>query len=176
METIIAGATGFIGSHILSECLASPDISSIIILTRRSLVDENNLRGNPKATEIIHDDFSQYPSDLVDQLKGTKAAIGDRPVQFPGLNTAKRVGIDYTVVDAQAINRFRFLYCSGWGIEEDQSKNSWIEPEARKIKIGDLGTGYILLSHCGQGLVEKWLSEIARSTPGLSSTAYDPAE
>lgn len=33
-------------------------------------------------------------------------ATGGRPVRFPDLDTAKRVGIDYTVAGAEAINKY----------------------------------------------------------------------
>jgi thioester reductase-like protein len=75
MKVILTGATGFIGSHILTECLASSDITSVIILTRRALENNAAVKDNPKVTEIIHEDFSQYPPSLLEQLKGAEACI-----------------------------------------------------------------------------------------------------
>lgn len=78
MKVIVTGATGFIGSHIVAACVASPDISSVIVLTRRSVVENSNheaVRTSPKVTEIIHDDFSQYPPSLLERLNGAGACI-----------------------------------------------------------------------------------------------------
>lgn len=78
MKVIVTGATGFIGSHIVAACVASPDISSVVILTRRSVVENENdaaLKTSPKVTEIIHDDFSEYPPSLLERLKGAGGCI-----------------------------------------------------------------------------------------------------
>lgn len=74
MKIILTGVTGFVGSHVLEASIASPAISSVLVLTRRPIQDEA-LRTHPKVTEIIHTDFAVYPKGLMERLKGAQACI-----------------------------------------------------------------------------------------------------
>ena len=79
--------------------------------------------------------------------------IGGKVENFPDQETARKVGIGYTVVAAEAIRDrllaehsskpdgqqkkqpFRFVYCSGAGSERNQHAKLWIQSETRKIKV-----------------------------------------
>jgi hypothetical protein len=73
-------------------------------------------------------------------------AIGGRVNQFPNLETAKKVGIDYTLTAAKAFasgvapllpagQAFRFVFCSGAYTEWDQTKFLAFLGDSRRIKV-----------------------------------------
>lgn len=81
---------------------------------------------------------------------------------FPDLETARRVSVDYTLAAAQALamkstkqlpetakRKFAFVFCSGRGAEQDETKSLWLFPSTRKVK----------------GAVEKVLLDIAKAHP-----------
>jgi uncharacterized protein YbjT (DUF2867 family) len=73
MKVILAGATGFIGSETLHQCLKSPSITSVAVLSRRSLPE--SVTSNPKLKVIIMDDFAAYPDTVLGELAGAEACI-----------------------------------------------------------------------------------------------------
>ena len=54
-NAIITGATGMNGGLVLTECLNDPQVGKVTVINRRSLGIDN-----PKLTEVIHDDFTDY--------------------------------------------------------------------------------------------------------------------
>jgi hypothetical protein len=64
MKIILTGSTGFIGSEVLRQSLARPDITSIIVLSRRSLAPSPETN-DPKLKVLVMNDFGTYSeSDL----------------------------------------------------------------------------------------------------------------
>ena len=72
MKVILTGSTGFIGGEVLQQCLASPQIDKIVVLSRRDLP---RLAGNPKAKVLLMKDFQEYPPDVLGELDGSDAVI-----------------------------------------------------------------------------------------------------
>jgi uncharacterized protein YbjT (DUF2867 family) len=72
-KIILTGATGLVGGAALRYYISRPDITSIVVITRRAI--EPEFQDNPKVTVIIHEDFESYPSDLLEKLKGAVACI-----------------------------------------------------------------------------------------------------
>jgi uncharacterized protein YbjT (DUF2867 family) len=70
MKVILTGATGRIGSGVLKQCLANPDVQSVVALTRRPLDVKD-----PKIENVIHKDFLNYDSETREKLKGADACI-----------------------------------------------------------------------------------------------------
>lgn len=70
MKVFITGSTGTVGGGVLERCLAHPQITSVIALTRRPLETKN-----PKLNNIIHKDFHTYDDGVIEQLKGAEACI-----------------------------------------------------------------------------------------------------
>ena len=89
MKVILTGSTGLIGSGVLKRCIEHPGITSIVALTRRPIEDVKS----DKLNNVIHKDFHNYDSKVIDQLKGAQACIWyyltslDAP--FYGLLTVK---------------------------------------------------------------------------------------
>ena len=73
MHIILTGATGTVGGSALRQCLASPSVTQLSILSRRpfTLPVSEDLNVN-KAEIIIHTDYYSYSSELLDKLRGAE--------------------------------------------------------------------------------------------------------
>ncbi|KAH9896154.1 hypothetical protein F4778DRAFT_745313 [Xylariomycetidae sp. FL2044] len=147
MDIIITGATGFVGSEVVRQAIANDKVKHAFVLTRKPPAKE--LADSPKITVIEHGDFSQYPPEILQQLAAADAciwAIGGRAPQFPDVETARKVSVEYTVAFVNAYlaqiaphrpagqERFRFLFCSGKFAEWDQEKHLRFMADTRHIK------------------------------------------
>jgi uncharacterized protein YbjT (DUF2867 family) len=74
MKVILTGCTGFIGNEVLNQCLARPDISSIIALSRRPLPSTPQFT-NPKLKVVILKDFTTYTDSVLEELKGAHGCV-----------------------------------------------------------------------------------------------------
>ena len=70
MKLILTGSTGFIGQEILLQCLSSPKITSVIVLSRRALHIQD-----PKLKIVILEDFTDIPEHVMEELKGCEGVI-----------------------------------------------------------------------------------------------------
>ena len=70
MKLIITGATGLIGGGTIHNALAHPNVTSVIVLSRR----ETGI-SNPKLKTIIKKDFTKYESEELEQLKGSDGCV-----------------------------------------------------------------------------------------------------
>lgn len=157
MRILICGATGFIGTEILEQCLKHNYISHIYCLTRHELPTKYST--HKKVIQLIHTDFSQYPEHLLDKLAAYKIegciwCLGGRTyATYKGKKEdAEMVWIHYPIQAANAFasslatkldpnappNKqkfpFRFIFVSGWGAEQDQFRGLWMWSDSRKIK------------------------------------------
>ncbi|AEO70686.1 2a86ad49-089b-42fc-a9e4-0e5b924ad9f8 [Thermothielavioides terrestris] len=146
MKVIVTGCNGLVGSALVRQCIANPAISHVFALTRKPLPEA--VTNSPKATVIEHDDFSAYPPELLARLAGAEGclwAIGGRAPQFPDVETARKVHVEYTQAAAKAFlghlvpqlpegKQFRFVFCSGALAEWDQQKPLYFMADTRRIK------------------------------------------
>jgi nucleoside-diphosphate-sugar epimerase len=72
MKVILLGSTGYIGKEVLDRCLETPDITSVIALSRRDIPGRAE---DPKLTVLIMEDFKHYPESVLEQLKDANACI-----------------------------------------------------------------------------------------------------
>ena len=63
MQVILTGATGFVGSELLAQLIARPDLSRSSCLSRRPLS-----RSSPQLELLLHDDFAPYAPELATLL------------------------------------------------------------------------------------------------------------
>lgn len=157
MKVILTGATGFIGTEILDQAISHNYIEKIYVLTRKSL-DAKYFKkaGKGKVVELLHDNFLEYPEDLLRRLRdeGVEAciwALGSRAPDSKKLEEEQKINISYPVVAANAFAQqlatalspqqmpkkkfpFRFIFISAWGAEQNQHRSLWIWNDSRKIK------------------------------------------
>ncbi|KAF2100557.1 hypothetical protein NA57DRAFT_54635 [Rhizodiscina lignyota] len=170
MKVVLTGVTGLVGSATLKQCIKDERITSIIALSRRELPLE--LTSSEKVKVIIHKDFLQYPDNLLGELRDSEAclwSIGGPVDQFPDVETAKKVQIDYTLAAAEAFaarllpqtksKTFRFVLCSAALAERDDAKKLIFESATRHIK----------------GQVENGLIDIAKRNSGFETFIMRPA-
>lgn len=73
MKVILTGSTGFIGHEVLEQCLQTPSITSVVVLSRREL--PSSVGNNPKLKVTIVKDFLAYPESLLHDIEGAEACI-----------------------------------------------------------------------------------------------------
>ncbi|KAL2183903.1 hypothetical protein L209DRAFT_757210 [Thermothelomyces heterothallicus CBS 203.75] len=168
MKVIVTGCTGLVGSALIRQCIANDDISHVFAISRKPLDDA--VAKSPKITVILHDDFSTYPMQLLDKVRGAEGclwAIGGKATQFPDIETYRKVQVDYTVAAANAFretlapllaagSQFRFVFCSGKFAEWDQSKPLHFMADTRHVK----------------GLVEQQLCQVADADTAKRFVVY----
>ena len=120
MKVIIFGATGMVGQGALRECLADPQVESILIVGRSSSgVD------NPKVREIVQPDLFDY-STLEGELIGFDACFFCLGVSAAGMSEEAyhKVSVDLTLAAAKTLVRLNpemtFIYVSGAGTDSTE--------------------------------------------------------
>jgi NAD dependent epimerase/dehydratase family enzyme len=73
MKAIISGATGFIGREVFEQCVQHPDITSIIVLTRRPL--STPAASHEKVKVLIMENFTSYSDSNFDEIKDADICI-----------------------------------------------------------------------------------------------------
>jgi uncharacterized protein YbjT (DUF2867 family) len=73
VKVILTGATGFVGQAVTRYCLSRPDITSIVVISRRPL--PKTLIENEKISVIIHENFMSYPDVVLKALEGAVACL-----------------------------------------------------------------------------------------------------
>lgn len=63
MKVLVVGATGAIGSIVLTHCLAHPKITSVVAFCRRPLPD--HVASNKKLQCFIVGDFKSWPEETL---------------------------------------------------------------------------------------------------------------
>lgn len=72
MHLVLTGATGLVGSAVLHQMLTTPSVTKLTILSRRPVAQAE---GHTKANVVIHKDFSNYGSEVMEGLKDVKGVV-----------------------------------------------------------------------------------------------------
>ncbi|KAG9562197.1 hypothetical protein KCU61_g8089, partial [Aureobasidium melanogenum] len=173
MKIIVTGCTGVVGSEVVRSAIKHQFITHVYAVTRKPL--DPKIANNPKVTQIIHEDFEQWPDHLLrlfehEGVRGCIWCIGGWVNKFPSLEEAQRVNIALPQTAAETFSSslapssseisqtkntrgiaFRFIYMSCHGAEQNPFASLWWSADSRKMK----------------GAAEKGLFELADSrTPG----------
>ena len=73
MKILFTGATGAIGSGVLEQCLAHPEITSVVAFSRREL--PSKVSSNPKIEVVIISDFSHWPEGVLERHADAAAMV-----------------------------------------------------------------------------------------------------
>ncbi len=138
MKVIITGSTGYVGNAVLKQCLSTLAVTSIVSISRR----DPGIK-HPKLKTILHDDFSNYPNDMIEEMKTADACIyclgTNVPIKPAQLN--RKINFDYAIGTARTFaeatknkSQVRFVYVSGALVEKDPNKRLLFLDENRKMR------------------------------------------
>ncbi|KAI9736304.1 MAG: hypothetical protein M1834_001190 [Cirrosporium novae-zelandiae] len=120
MHLILTGATGLVGSGVLNHMLSLPaeQLSRLSILSRKPVP---MAEGHSNVNVILHQDFTSYPPELLEKLKGAEGCVWALGVSATAVSKEEYVKIttDYPLAAASAFatlsSPFKFVYVSGEG-------------------------------------------------------------
>ncbi|HLY18879.1 MAG TPA: NAD(P)H-binding protein [Bryobacteraceae bacterium] len=120
MKVVLFGATGMVGQGVLRECLADPEVESVLSIGRN-----RTDRQHPKLREVIQTDFVDFPA-VAPELRGCDACFFCLGVSSAGMSEERyrRVTYDLTMTAAQTLARvspdMTFIYVSGMGTDSSE--------------------------------------------------------
>jgi hypothetical protein len=94
LKVVMFGATGMVGFAVLQECLANPDVSSVLSVSRKS-----NGVSHPKYRELLHGDLFDL-TPVAEPLKGFDACFYTIGVTSAGMNEADYTRTTYELTKA----------------------------------------------------------------------------
>jgi hypothetical protein len=126
INAIITGATGMVGEGVLLECLAHPDVESILIINRKPLG-----MTHPKLRETIVTDFFAL-EPLTRELTGYNACFFCLGISSVGISREeyRHITFDLTLSVAQVLERLHpgmtFCYVTGAGTDSsEKGRSAW---------------------------------------------------
>jgi uncharacterized protein YbjT (DUF2867 family) len=151
VRVVLFGGTGMIGSGTLIECLAHPDVESVLSVGRRTTDVLHQ-----KLDEVLHDDFLDY-SAISERLRGYDACFFCLGVSAAGMSEAEytRVTHDFTLSAAEAFFALNpkgtFCYISGQGADStERGRVMWARVRGRlENRLLELGLGPVWIFRPG---------------------------
>lgn len=150
MHVVLTGATGLVGSSVLDAMIKAKDITKISILSRKPVQMADDAK-DPRINVIIHRDFENYDSKVLEQLQGAKACVWALGISQTKVSAEEYVKItkDYTLAAAKSFatlstsptEPFRFIYVSGEGATQKPGRFSAIFARVKgetETELGDL--------------------------------------
>ncbi|MDP4212103.1 MAG: epimerase [Bacteroidota bacterium] len=126
LRVILTGATGMVGEAVLHECLLSPEVETILLISRKSCALQH-----PKLREILQQDFMNL-LPIESQLKGYNACFFCLGVSSVGMDKAlyEKLTYNLTMGFAAALvaqnPEMVFCYISGRGTDStEKGKMHW---------------------------------------------------
>ncbi|MDP4214166.1 MAG: epimerase [Bacteroidota bacterium] len=162
IRVIITGVTGMVGEGVLHECLLSPDVEKILVVSRRPCGVTD-----PKLSEIICPDFFEL-SSIESTLSGYNACFFCLGMSSVGVtkDVYEKMTYDLTMGFAKTIARLNadmtFCYISGAGTDStEKGRLHWARVKGRtENDLQKLGFRQTYLFRPG----------ILRPTKGLKNT------
>jgi uncharacterized protein YbjT (DUF2867 family) len=120
MKIIITGTTGMVGEGVLMECLAHPQVTAVLSVSRKS-----SGHAHPKLSEYIVKDFMSL-KEGDEKLKGYDAVFFCAGISSVGMKEHEytRITYDITLNFAKALSPqegMTFIYVSGAGTDSSEN-------------------------------------------------------
>jgi uncharacterized protein YbjT (DUF2867 family) len=121
IKVLLFGASGMVGTAVLRECLADPQVVRVVSVGRTA-----SALHSPKLAQIVHADLANYDS-IESSLRDIDACFFCLGVSAANLSERdySRVTYDYTLAAANALvrlnSRMVFVYVSGAGTDSSES-------------------------------------------------------
>jgi uncharacterized protein YbjT (DUF2867 family) len=121
IKVLLFGASGMVGTAVLRECLADPQVVRVVSVGRTA-----SALHSPKLEQIVHADLANYDS-IESSLRDIDACFFCLGVSAANLSERdySRVTYDYTLAAANALvrlnSRMVFVYVSGAGTDSSES-------------------------------------------------------
>ncbi len=126
IKAIITGVTGMVGEGVLHECLLSPDVEQVLVITRKP-----SGVAHPKLKEIVHGDFHNL-APIASQLDGYNACFFCLGVSSVGMKESDyfRLTYELTIHVAETLSRLNpemtFCYVSGANTDStERGRSMW---------------------------------------------------
>ncbi len=125
MKVIITGTTGMVGEGVLLECLANPEITQVLSVSRKPIHIKH-----PKLKEYIVSDFTTL-KEGDEKLQGYDACFFCAGVSSVGMKEPEytRITYDTTIAFAKALHpksQMTFAFISGAGTDSsEQGRQMW---------------------------------------------------
>ncbi|CAH0017402.1 unnamed protein product [Clonostachys rhizophaga] len=141
VKVLLTGATGSIGGAVLEQCLAHPDISTVVAFARRKLPDK--FTSDPKLHVEIMKDFSIWSEELLGPHRDAAAmiwAMGDYvgsenvTLQYPLAFQNAFINIRTQSSSGEKLP-FIHVHLSGKLSVQDQSQSLYFMQNSRKLKV-----------------------------------------
>ena len=120
LQVIVTGTTGMVGKGVLMECLDHPEVTSVLVINRKSLG-----MNHPKLKEVIHSDFTDL-TPIKEELKGYNACFFCLGVSAIGMSEKvySKITYDLTLHFANTVLNLNpdmyFNYVSGTGTDSSE--------------------------------------------------------
>ena len=132
LRVILTGTTGMVGEGVLLECLQSPAVAHVLVLTRKPTG-----RTHPKMSELLVPDLADLNA-VKDQLTGYNACFFCAGISSVGISKQEyeRITHDMTLAVAETLVRLNpdmtFIYVSGAGTDSTEtSRQHWARVKGR---------------------------------------------
>ncbi|MHA8051790.1 NAD-dependent epimerase/dehydratase family protein [Aquirufa sp. ROCK-SH2] len=132
IKVIVTGVTGMVGEGVLHECLESPFIEEVLVISRKP-----SGKSDPKLKEIILPDFLK-PAELSSKVKGYDAcffclgvsSLGMKEADYTEKTHTLTLGFAEAIIDNNP--NMTFIYVSGVGTDRTENgKIMWARVKGR---------------------------------------------
>ncbi|KAK8062663.1 NAD(P)-binding protein [Apiospora hydei] len=135
MKIAIVGGTGLVATELIAQCLAMPEITSVVALARKPIQLEADTINRAKFKSVVIRDYEEFTESVKADISGLDVCIWTVAVT-PGrlgrfdFAEVKRVCQDCTVAGLKAVSEVSsvsakpatFIYMSAEGTPEDLTK------------------------------------------------------